>query len=392
MTISYYLSAADAEAGINALPDTYMVSTGTVLYARVEYTATGCYSVSQAISITVSQAPEALTPPDMAICDDDQDGDNSNGFASFDLGSQSAIIHTQGTATVTYYASNIDAVLEENALGNTYTNTSNPQTIYVRVEDNTTQCTSFVQFEISVNDPPHFTVDTERIICIGEGNIILEAYPEDTSATYTYVWTDTQGTELGSGSSLEVSEAGDYTVTVGTGDCSESQTVSVVASEESQLETGDLLITDFAGNNTLQIPTGADYGIGSYEYSLDGSPYTDTVNYENLTGGTHTLDIRDENGCALHSITFTIVDYMRFFTPNGDGYNDYWQLLGVETQVGAKIHIFDRFGKLLAKIDPNGPGWDGKFNGYKLPSTDYWFSIELQDGRIKKGHFSLVRR
>jgi gliding motility-associated-like protein len=83
---------------------------------------------------------------------------------------------------------------------------------------------------------------------------------------------------------------------------------------------------------------------------------------------------------------------MRFFTPNEDGYNDTWNLLGGNTQPGAKIYIFDRFGKLLASIDPAGTGWDGKFNGLPLPSTDYWFSIELEDGTIYKDHFALVRR
>jgi gliding motility-associated-like protein len=66
--------------------------------------------------------------------------------------------------------------------------------------------------------------------------------------------------------------------------------------------------------------------------------------------------------------------------------------LGAKTQPDAKIYIFDRFGKLLAQIDPNGEGWDGRFNGFQMPSTDYWFSIELKDGTVKKGHFSLVRR
>ena len=43
-----------------------------------------------------------------------------------------------------------------------------------------------------------------------------------------------------------------------------------------------------------------------------------------------------------------------------------------------------------------GSGWDGMLNGRPLPASDYWFSVELKDKkgevRIKKGHFSLVRR
>jgi gliding motility-associated-like protein len=46
---------------------------------------------------------------------------------------------------------------------------------------------------------------------------------------------------------------------------------------------------------------------------------------------------------------------------------------------------------LLKEINPTEEGWDGNFNGKPLPSTDYWFSIKLEDGRIVKGHFSLKR-
>jgi gliding motility-associated-like protein len=168
--------------------------------------------------------------------------------------------------------------------------------------------------------------------------------------------------------------------------------VIVEESQESLLTKEDLVFTQFENSNTLTFPTGIAYGLGDYLYSIDGSPFTSQVQYSNLLGGSHTLVITDQNGCKTHTITFIILDYMRFFTPNADGYNDTWNLLGGTTQPGAEIYIFDRFGKLLAKIDPMGAGWDGKYNGLPLPSTDYWFSIELSDGTIQKGHFSLVRR
>ena len=55
---------------------------------------------------------------------------------------------------------------------------------------------------------------------------------------------------------------------------------------------------------------------------------------------------------------------------------------------------FDRYGKLIKQIDPNGLGWDGTFNKELLPSTDYWFTIEYTKNNITKefkGHFSLIR-
>jgi gliding motility-associated-like protein len=53
------------------------------------------------------------------------------------------------------------------------------------------------------------------------------------------------------------------------------------------------------------------------------------------------------------------------------------------------IFIYDRYGKLITKINTNSDGWDGTFNGNPLPSDDYWYTAKLQDGRETKGHFSL---
>jgi gliding motility-associated-like protein len=56
-----------------------------------------------------------------------------------------------------------------------------------------------------------------------------------------------------------------------------------------------------------------------------------------------------------------------------------------------KIYIFDRFGKLIKEINKTNTSWDGTFDNQKLPSTDYWFVIEVSNGKIIKGHFSLKR-
>jgi gliding motility-associated-like protein len=55
------------------------------------------------------------------------------------------------------------------------------------------------------------------------------------------------------------------------------------------------------------------------------------------------------------------------------------------------IYIFDRYGKLLKQIATSGQGWDGTFNGFLLPTDDYWHTLKLVDDREAKGHFSLKR-
>ena len=83
-----------------------------------------------------------------------------------------------------------------------------------------------------------------------------------------------------------------------------------------------------------------------------------------------------------------------FFTPNGDGINDFWTVPVPSTLQDVLISIFDRYGKLVFQFQPSDRGWDGMFNGKSMPATDYWFAIDFKEnGEIKqfKSHFSLIR-
>lgn len=73
-----------------------------------------------------------------------------------------------------------------------------------------------------------------------------------------------------------------------------------------------------------------------------------------------------------------VIHYPKYFTPNGDGIHDTWKIIGLEAKHNAKIYIFDRYGKLMKQIDPLGEGWNGKYNGEDIPSTDYWFTLTIQ--------------
>ncbi|WP_460576712.1 T9SS type B sorting domain-containing protein, partial [Flavobacterium koreense] len=89
-----------------------------------------------------------------------------------------------------------------------------------------------------------------------------------------------------------------------------------------------------------------------------------------------------------------IIDYPHYFTPNGDGINDYWNIVGLEAYPSLQINIFDRFGKLIKQISPASKGWDGTYNGNLMPSTDYWFTVKYPEAGVMKefkAHFALKR-
>ena len=148
----------------------------------------------------------------------------------------------------------------------------------------------------------------------------------------------------------------------------------------------------FEENQTITINV---VGTGDYLYSLDGGEFQTSNVFSHVSTGEHYVTINDTNGCTNITIEhiFTI-GYPHYFTPNGDGYHDTWNVWALNNQPNATIHIFDRLGKLIKQIRPAETGWDGTFNGADLPSTDYWFSIQYNENQIEKvfkSHFSLKR-
>ena len=103
-------------------------------------------------------------------------------------------------------------------------------------------------------------------------------------------------------------------------------------------------------------------------------------------------DAKDKKGCGS-SVPYIVyvLDYPRFFTPNGDGYNDFWKIKNIDLFPNAIITIYNRYGKLLQQLNAINPSWDGKYIGKELPSDDYWFDLNFGNEKIIKGHFSLKR-
>lgn len=202
---------------------------------------------------------------------------------------------------------------------------------------------------------------------------------------------------------VTISEVGNYryeaynTITTSGNnfDCSTSQVFSVSSSQIATITNIDTLLQ----NGDLRIEVFVQ-GIGDYEYALDNidGPYQDSPVFTNIPTGTHTIFVRDRNGCGIAEQQIeqdlTLEGFPKFFTPNGDGVNDFWQFIPPLTTGEVNlttIFIFDRFGTLLAQLDPLSTGWDGNFNGSPLPSSDYWFRAIDSSANEINGHFALKR-
>ncbi|MGB5172066.1 MAG: T9SS type B sorting domain-containing protein [Eudoraea sp.] len=181
----------------------------------------------------------------------------------------------------------------------------------------------------------------------------------------------------------------------GTLECPTTKLFNVVSSERATINSVDVT----GQSNGIRITINAS-GIGDYEYALDSAngPYQESNIFDGVEPGSYTVFVRDKNGCGIveESVEqdLSLEGFPKFFTPNGDGVNDFWQVIPSpitgEINVEA-IHIFDRYGQLLALLNPNSIGWDGNFNGSPLPSTDYWFNAITNNNQQIQGHFALKR-
>ncbi|WP_445957893.1 T9SS type B sorting domain-containing protein [Yeosuana sp.] len=361
------------------------------IYVEVFNVATDCFDTSELIldvSITDSNNTELI------VCDDDGIED---GIYNFNLeDADNAVVNGLPSGlNISYFETYEDALLEQNNLGAFFKNNSNPysQTIYARVE-NTNNCYGISEVLLTVNELPDIKTEDITYYCLNrypETITINASILNDSSNNYTYVWSNGETTY-----SIEVNEPGTYKVNVtNANNCSKERTIMVDASNIASIQS--INVVDASQNNIITVNTS---GEGTYEYQLLDEnnivyrPYQDNHVFENITPGFYTVYVKDvKNDCGSVNSLISVIGFPKYFTPNNDGFNDTWQVYGVSSlfQPNSKIYIFDRYGKLLKELNLSGKGWDGSFNGKKLPTDDYWFSVALQDGRIFKSHFTLKR-
>jgi gliding motility-associated-like protein len=216
---------------------------------------------------------------------------------------------------------------------------------------------------------------------------------------YSFEWTNESGTLVGSSSEFSTNQPGNYSLTVtdlSIFSCPSDPMPFTVIESSPPLSVSYTTEGWFTDNQTITVTAIPSIGDGTnFLYSIDGnSPQTSPI-FTNVTSGIHEISISDVNGCgSTVPITIKLINAPRFFTPNEDGYNDTWNVTEMPNQDNPKLYIFDRYGKLLKQLFPDGPGWDGTFNGQPLPSDDYWFYISyLENGVLKeyRSHFSLKR-
>ena len=263
---------------------------------------------------------------------------------------------------------------------NNYTITLGENKIYVRINSNT-PCYAIAELKLSLFSKPNILINDLVPIC-ENSSITINAGTNFTN----YLWS-TGATSP----SVIIANPGDYSILVSkdysTISCSATKNFSVKKSTIAKITSIETKDWTDSNNNIIVYTTGT----GDYEYSLDGIQYQNNNEFSNLVNGKYTVSVRDKNGCGTVTDEVYLLMYPKFFTPNGDGFNDTWKIKFSDNENDIIIKIFDRYGKLIKELSQNN-SWDGTYIGNQLPADDYWFTVIRPSTNSEyKGHFSLKR-
>lgn len=347
------------------------------LIAKVYKAGTTCFSLAT-IKLTTVQST-MLSAFELFGCDP-----QNNGHASFNLETarQTLIAHLNlpNTVNVSFHATRGDAAVGVKPIPDDFQSTAT--TLYIRAESNNT-CYGSGLLHLKIKPFP--TLENQTItVCQTDFPVALNSgiVPYQIES-YNYLWSDGQTTN-----SITVHQPGTYQLLVKDPvlSCQTSITITVVQNEIATIE--NISVKDHTAIINLN------QSIEGFEFAIDNEfgTYQASNQFQNLTPGTHRVFVRDRYQCNSISEVFYTIGFPKFFTPNNDGINDFWNIKGLDPSIPSNnlIKIFDRYGKLLFYFNPiQSQGWDGSYNGHVLAPDDYWYVFKLSENTTYSGHFSL---
>ncbi|WCO01530.1 choice-of-anchor L domain-containing protein [Psychroserpens ponticola] len=383
-----------------------IASTLTVIEAGL-YTVQIIFSPSCIIDDEV--LIEFLPKPVVANTPDDLTACSTTNQAEFDIYDNTNVVlgvQSPTDFTVTYHESQAEADLDINNLMSPYPNTSNPQTIYIRIEDNATGCFETTNFELSISSPTHTAESVDLIGCDND---------DDGIATFDLVTNDIH--------ILNGQDASQFIVTYHTSQADAMDAIGALTSPyDSSGETifvrvETLAFADCYVTNSFDLVIGTE-PLTSFTTNFDYEvcpnatvPIIIAATPENYTESEVTINwylenglISNENGLTLpvidagdyeievifndtgcsNSTFITVIELPtcvipQGISPNGDGKNEVFDLSSYGV---TKLEIFNRNGVLVYTKKNYTNEWFGQTNeGDELPVGTYFYTMEYDNGK-----------
>ncbi|MCH4823538.1 T9SS type B sorting domain-containing protein [Gramella lutea] len=383
--IEFFENNNDLQNGLEIMsPENYrntIAFNQTILARRTNGNGT---EIIEDLNLTVIPIPDEPVPiGEYYVCNANTDGGPPTAIYNFEEIGRSIF----GNEEVTFHA-NIDEAFENDenfVFGDVL---AQELIVYVRKQN---KCDPIYSLSLKILEKPEIEIEDQYQVCRNQGVLNLDLPEENLS----YEWfKEIDNEQINLGANLEISESGTYIV-IATAtyninnrlyECATEKSFTVEFLDNPEIE--NVEVTQGSNSQVLVQMTEP----GEYEFSTSylNNIYQDSNLFTEVPPGEHEIYAREKNGCGLDKVEISILAFPPFFTPNNDGINDFWQVKGI-TVPNYSVHIYDRYGKLLVKLNSNEKGWDGNFNGRNMPADDYWFRLKLQNGQEINGHFSLVR-
>lgn len=310
----------------------------------------GCDSILT-ITLNIYTSPSVNAGPDQNVCEGD-----------------TIVLNGTGTAVDSLYWS-LDVT---NGVPFVPSSGTTP---YILIGTNVAGCVGVDTVLITVNAGPVLTTSPDQAFCLGD------------SITLTVSGADTYSWDGGSSltDSYTLTPVGDTTVIVEGMDASGCSTLADV----------QLTIEDMSGitvtDDLIACPGELVYieanGGASYFWTGPGIDNPESQGQEVLATGSvyYYVEITTTAGCkVMDSVLVAESDSLEcpinisynVITPNGDGYNDYLHISGIEQNLNNTVEIFNRWGDVIIKLegyDNTVVRWDGKnrFDSPVEPGTYY---------------------
>lgn len=372
----------------------YNIEDSNILYVEVFSEKAKCFDVALLeLNVGLTQY-EPFTYD--SICDE---VDSEDGINIINLDELTNAIQNKHNLShpIKYFRTFDDALLNKRQFGNRYSNFNGPYNdkIYARIGE-TSNCNSIIEVFLIIQELPKVAGDLKLNFCTRDGNPIeLNARATNKpNSNCSYLWSTGETT-----SSININSPGIYSVDVfNKNNCFKRRTFTVNAPTKAEFETPAFYIENNAVRNRLTVFAN---GEGIYQYALYDKnnrrlikAFQSSPTFEDVPPNIYTVRVKEiQNDCGTVEKKVSIIGFPKFFSPNNDGIKDTWQVYGVSDMFhpNTKVKIFNRYGKLIREFVPLQGKWNGLFQGNELPTDDYWFTVEYEDGTIYKNHFTLKK-
>lgn len=240
-------------------------------------------------------------------------------------------------------------------------------------------------------------------VCYGTSITFLDSSKALTGTTTSWNW------ELGNGTSKNTSSftytypvAGKYTaslyITTSNGCISDTVKKNLWIHPYPIISAGlDLLVLDDGQKQLKATATG-----DGLRFNWSPNTYLSATNILNpwvikpQEDITYTLTVTGRGNCAVtDDVNITVLKLPtppNTITPNGDGYNDVWEIKYLDQYPGCVLEIYNDAGQLVHRNIGYAKPWDGTNNGKALPAGTYYYIIDPKSGRKKLvGYITILR-